>query len=122
MFPASRQWLASLTLIVLAGAATYYMRLGPASTAAGTYFEQVINNDHFVFANSDIALRQTYTGIVALDKGLSVLVAAFLPGAAGLNKASQFQQVYFLLLVAPLIGSWSVEAARGRNKGSLITL
>lgn len=122
MLPASRTWLASLLLLGLAAAATYYMRLGPAATAVGADFEKIMTNEHFVFPNSDIVLRRSYTGIDVLDQGLTFLVAAFLPGAAGINRAFQIQQIYFLFSFAPILGVWSIEAARGRNSGALITL
>lgn len=92
--------------------------MGETSMGLSKPLEEVVNT--LVFPGSDVRLRTVYTGISTIDYGLRFLVAAFLPGAAGWDKNSQIQQIYFLLSFFPIIALWSVEAGRTRNAGSLI--
>ncbi|KAH9210150.1 hypothetical protein DL95DRAFT_393691 [Leptodontidium sp. 2 PMI_412] len=73
------------------------------------------------FQDNDQTLRTNYTGIASLDYGLSFLVAAFLPGAAGWDTNSQVQQIYFLVSLFSIISVLSVEAGRKGNASSFVT-
>ncbi|KAK5162735.1 uncharacterized protein LTR77_011218 [Saxophila tyrrhenica] len=113
--PVARSVVCYATFVGLAVLATYYMRLSPPSNAAGGFFALITEPKPFVFPETDIVLRRTYTGLGPVDMFLSFLVAAFLPGAAGIDRAFQLQQIHFLFSFLPVITVWSVEAAR---KGS----
>jgi hypothetical protein len=63
-------------------------------------------------------IKKSYTGLFALDEGLSFLVTAFLPGAAGWNEAFYWQQFHFLIQLTVAIAIMNVEACRERNRGS----
>jgi hypothetical protein len=65
-------------------------------------------------------MKKDFTGLKIFDEGISLLVAAFLPGAAGWNEAAYWQQFHFLLQITPIIAIMNVEACRERNQGSLI--
>jgi hypothetical protein len=121
-FQASRTWLTTTVFLSMSAVATYYMRIGPASSASGDYFAQILEPEPFMFPDSGVLLRRTYTGIDAIDTFLSFLVAAFLPGASGENKAFQLQQIHFLFSFLPVIAVWSVEAARKVSFWKVISL
>ena len=114
MFHNFRLWLAASTFLALSAVAFYYMRIGPATTSAGGYLERILQPAPFIFPGSKIVLRRDYTGLSQIDAGLSFLVAAFTPGASGLNKASQLQQIHFLYSFTTVISTWSVESEIGR--------
>lgn len=115
--------MASAVLLALSATATYYMRLNhSAGLAVGEHFTTLAQTENFIFPDSEIVLRRSYTGIAAVDTGLSFLVAAFLPGASGLNKAFQLQQAHFLFSFMPVLAILSVEASRERNVRNSIVL
>lgn len=122
--PAARTWIASLLFLALSGAGTYYMRLGPASQAAGKHFEAVLEPGDYRWPESGAILRREYTGIPAVDMGLSFLVAAFYPGVrgAGMNGPFEQQQPYFLMSFGPVLAAMSVEAGRDRNYLTVMSL
>jgi hypothetical protein len=110
------------TLFLFASAvAHYYMHMGPAAIAATDSFTIVAEAKEFYFPDNSFLLRRNYTGVHAIDMGLSFLVAAFLPGAAGWDRNFQLLQAYFLFSFFSLIAVWSVEACRTRNKGRVIS-
>lgn len=115
--PAARTWVTIPIFLALSGAATYYMRLGPASEAAGKFLELVMEPGDFRWPDTDITLRRQYTGIAGVDMGLSFLVAAFYPGVrgAGMSGAFEQQQPFFLMQFGPILAVMAVEAGRDRN-------
>lgn len=100
------------------------MRMGPASQAAGKHFKAVMEPGDYRWPESGRLLRRDYTGIAAVDFGLSFLVAAFYPGVrgAGMNGAFEQQQPYFLMSFGPILAAMSVEAGRSRNYLSVMSL
>lgn len=110
--------------LALSGAAAYYMRFGEASQAAGKYFEAVMEPGDYKWPEAEIILRRQYTGISALDFGLSFLVSAFFPGVrgAGMNASFEQQQPYFLMAFGPILAVMSVEAGRTRNYLTVMSL
>ena len=110
--------------LALAGIATYYMRIGPASQAAGKYFEAVMEGGEYRWPEADHVLRRHYTGIPSVDFALSFLVAAFYPGVrgAGMNGAFEQQEPYFLMQFASILAVFSVEAGRTRNYLTVMSL
>ncbi|KAL5121690.1 hypothetical protein ACEQ8H_000377 [Pleosporales sp. CAS-2024a] len=55
-------------------------------------------------------IRKQYTGLQHVDKGLSVLVTAFLAGPAGWNETFYWQQFHFLHQITGLIAIMNIEA------------
>lgn len=110
--------------LAISGAGLYYMRLGPASSAAGKYFEAVMEPGEYRWPEADHVLRRSYTGVEAVDAGLAFLVAAFFPGVrgAGMNGAFEQQQPYFLMQFGSTLAAISVEAGRDRNWPSVMSL
>jgi hypothetical protein len=109
-------------LIALSAIATYYIYFGSASKALGKTTEQIINSETFIFPGTSMTLQRTYTGIMAVDILLSILVSSFLTGAAGWNEAFRLQQIDFLFSVVPILTMLSSEAARKRNAWTVISL
>lgn len=98
-----------------------HMVFGPAAVAANDDFAVIAQNEDYHFSANGVKLRRGYTGIRALDSGLSFLVAAFLPGAAGWDRNFQLLQAYFLFSFFSVLAIWSIEAARTRNKSRVIS-
>lgn len=65
----------------------------------------------------DVEPRQAYTGLPAIDKILKALVILFMPAISSpINPEQPLQLLYFLSSMLPLIGIFTVEGYRQRNK------
>ncbi len=123
VFPAARQWLATTLFLVMSAIAAYYMHGShPATRTVGTSLAKLSESTTFVFPDSTIELRRTYTGLAPVDAGLSFLVAAFMTGVRGLNDAFRLQQIHFLFSFLPVLTVWSVESARKGSAWAAISL
>ncbi|KAK5662488.1 hypothetical protein OQA88_8400 [Cercophora sp. LCS_1] len=105
--------LLALTFGILAAAATWKMRIQPATEklAAGLG-EGVWERQAHV---NGAPLRMVYTGFPPADSILAFLVAAFMPGIAGWDERFLIQQTYFLPQFFSVISVLAVEAHRRRN-------
>jgi hypothetical protein len=111
--PYNAALLTSFALMAAAGA--WFMRIYSFLNGAPVGFNDIIAaGEH----PNGLRIKKHYTGLTALDEGLSFLVTAFIPGSAGWNEAWYWQQVHFLIQLTPIIAMMNVEACRGRNKGS----
>lgn len=100
---------------VLSALGLWTMRVSTAMNEVPVGFMDIIQTG--VMPNG-LALRKGYTGFAPLDDLLSFLVAAFLPGPTKWNESFYWQQLHFLVQIAPMIAVTTVEACRERNKGS----
>ncbi|KAJ5287811.1 hypothetical protein N7478_003497 [Penicillium angulare] len=65
----------------------------------------------------DVELRQVYTGVPSIDKLLKTLVAIFMPAIMHPSNPEQpLQLLYFLSSMLPLIGIFTIEGYRRRNR------
>jgi hypothetical protein len=110
----SRGWPATLIFLSLSVFAFKEMHLSKPAVAVRQPIQAVVKS--LVFPDQEVELRETYTGIPALDLVFRNLVAAFLPGVAGWDKSFQIQQIYFLFSFFPILTVLAVEA--GRKKAS----
>lgn len=116
-----RGWVASAFFLVVSAYYFYDMRLFPNSVNFSNNFEAIVNAKQYPEV-PNLSIRQDFTGIEGLDRGLVYLVTAFLPGAAGFNPVYQIQQAYFLISFFPLISIYTVEAGRRGMKYAWIYL
>lgn len=115
--PHNTPLLVAFGLFSLAGA--WFMRISIALNDAPVGFLDVVaSGEH----PNGVPIVTHYTGLKALDEGLSFLVTAFLPGSAGWNETYYWQQVHFLTQITTLIAIMNVEACRVRNQGSWLKL
>jgi hypothetical protein len=91
------------------------MRIYPMLKGAPVGFTEA--NETGVHANGT-PIETSYTGLTFLDQGLSFLVTAFLPAAAGWNEAAYWHLFHFLPQLTPFIAITTIEACRERNQGS----
>lgn len=99
---------------------------------AGLYFMRIESAIHGVPVNFDkiclsgkwddgTPLKQSYTGVRAIDFVFTWLVPAFLTGPAGWDEGIRLQQIHFLVNFFAVVSVWNIEAARGRNRGRAIS-
>lgn len=93
----------------------YTMRILTSMTGTPVGFMEMLQSSTFPDGSP---IKKDYTGIPSFDIGLASLVAAFVPGPARWNEAFYWQQIHFLVQIAPVIAVMNVEACRGRNQGS----
>lgn len=75
------------------------------------------------FFDASTSLRQTYTGLRAIDLKLQTLVAVFFPAITGSSGTEvQLQFLYLLSTVLPLMAVITVEGFRPRNNWTLLSL
>jgi hypothetical protein len=113
----SRSWPAILIFLSLSVFGLKEMHLSKPAVAVRQPLQAVVES--LVFPDQEIELRETYTGIPALDLVFRKLAAVFLPGVAGWDKSLQIQQIYFLFSFFPIVAVLSVEAGR-KNASGLI--
>jgi hypothetical protein len=102
-------------LAILASLGAWFMRITTfLNDAPAGFLDVVAAGAH----PNGILIKEGYTGLKHVDKGLSFLVSAFLPGAAGWNEAFYWQQFHFLLQLTAIFAIMNVEACRERNRGS----
>ncbi|KAH4127099.1 hypothetical protein HBH68_065640 [Parastagonospora nodorum] len=106
-----------ITFALLSAAGAWFMRVSLILYDAPKDFLEVVQAG--VYPNGT-PIKKDYTGLAPLDEGLSFLVAAFLPGAAGWNETFYWQQFHFLIQITGLIAIMNVEACRERNSASWI--
>jgi hypothetical protein len=92
----------------------YWMRYSPVARTVRSYIEPLMFSDvPFHWPNTSLLIRQYYTGVAAIDRGLRVEVIGYLPGAgAGFSAEARAQQMSFLGQMGGLVGVMSIEAAR----------
>jgi len=104
-----------LLFTVLAAIGLYTMRITTTINGIPVDFLESIQAGTLINGSP---IKRDYTGIQLLDQGLSFLVAAFVYGPAGWNEPYYWQQIHFLVQIAPIIVVMTVEACRERNQGS----
>jgi len=112
----SRGWVGTFTALLFISMsllATKEMRLSKESISLGEPIAAAAST--LSFPDNGHPLRASYTGIEPVDAGLRFLVAAFLPAAAGWDKGSQIQQIYFLISFFSVVSVWSIESTRNNN-------
>ncbi|KAL1644187.1 hypothetical protein SLS58_004467 [Diplodia intermedia] len=67
-------------------------------------------------------LKQTFTGIPAIDSTLSILCWAFSKGVAGDDPNQRIQCLYFMIMLLPIAFIWTVEGYRFGNHHSLVSI
>lgn len=71
--------------------------------------------------DSNIQLRQRYTGIAAIDTKIKILVAIFYPAVTGATGPEQpLQLLYFLSAMLPMVAVITIEGFRPRHKWTLL--
>jgi len=93
------------------------MRIGLVLADAPVGFLDVVQSGAHP---NGVPIKKNYTGLGLLDEGISFLVTAFMPGAAGWNETFYWQQVHFLLQFGVMGAIMNVEACRERNRGSVL--
>ncbi|EXJ70237.1 uncharacterized protein A1O5_06305 [Cladophialophora psammophila CBS 110553] len=93
--------------------AVYMLRIASIKSGVADKMEHITTINHFT--EHPLPLRTTYTGIAAVDKGLSFLVAAFMNGAAGWDKGFFVFMMYFLFSFFSILAIWAIESCRERN-------
>lgn len=81
-----------------------------------------INPDGWTFRFVDHPLKETYTGIPAIDFTLSLLVWCFSNGVAGDDPNFRLQCLYFMVMLIPIALIWTIESYRNGNYRSLVSL
>lgn len=107
--------LTTFVLISMAGA--WFMRISLVLKDAPVGFLGMLESG---MHPNGVPMKEDYTGVYFIDKGLSLLVAAFLPGPAGWNEVYYWQQFHFLPQLVGIITVMTVESCRGRNQGSWV--
>jgi len=119
----SRGWVGTFTaflFISMSILAAKEMRLSKESLSVGEPMAAAAST--LSFPDNGRPLRASYTGIEPADAGLRFLVIAFLPAAAGWDKGSQIQQIYFLVSFFSVVSLWSIESTRNNNARGLTRL
>lgn len=81
-----------------------------------------INPDGWTSKFVDHPLKETYTGIPAIDFTLSLLVWCFSNGVAGDDPNFRLQCLYFMVMLIPMALIWTIESYRNGNYRSLVSL
>ncbi|KAH7012377.1 FAD binding domain-containing protein [Macrophomina phaseolina] len=81
-----------------------------------------INPDGWTSNFMDHPLKETYTGILAVDFILSQLVWCFSKGVSGDEPNQRLQCLYFMIMLIPVTLIWTVEGYRNGNHKSLVSL
>ncbi|KAK6216063.1 hypothetical protein LQW54_003838 [Pestalotiopsis sp. IQ-011] len=103
---------------LFSAAGLYFMRIENAMNGVPIDFERVCTEG--VWADGT-PVKQTYTGIDAVDAAFRWLVPAFLTGPAGWDRGVQLEQIHFLVNFFAVVGIWNVEACRARNRGRALS-
>ncbi|KAF1915378.1 hypothetical protein BDU57DRAFT_451116 [Ampelomyces quisqualis] len=103
------------TFMMISMAGAWFMRISLILEDAPVGFNDMIKSG--VHPNG-VPVKEDFTGLFYLDKGLSFLVAAFLSGPAGWNEVYYWQQFHFLPQLIAIIAMMTVESYRERNQGS----
>ena len=109
-----------MTYLSLSAIAVYYMRIVPDSFNVSDQMVKIIESGRFT--QTGMSLRREYTGIPSLDYGLSFLVVAFTPFAAGFDQGAYWQALHFLLSFGPVVSIWAVESCRRGNERAMVSL
>jgi len=108
----------TLILAAICGLCTWMMRVRTILEGFPVDFNEDVF-EHKRLSNG-LPLKTNYTGVMPVDSLLSMLVAAFIPGSAGLSRPFQLQQIYFLAQFSAVIFVNTVESHRSRNAGLAI--
>ncbi|KAK1750462.1 hypothetical protein QBC47DRAFT_121375 [Echria macrotheca] len=110
--PVSRPFTTPLVVVfaLLAVTGLWYMRVEVVLSGIPVGFDELIYEKHQLADGSP--LQTKFIGLPPVDGLLSMLVGAFMGGAAGWEPHIQIQQWYFLLQWFPVICVWTVESHR----------
>ena len=108
-----RTWSLITFYLTLTCLGIYGMRVMPVTQLGiDKYMDNVVITGKFP---NGVPLRNRYTGISAVDAGLTYFMVAFLDGSSGWDKDFKFQQSYFLISFYGILSIYEVEASRSRS-------
>jgi hypothetical protein len=96
----------------------YFLRVENALNGVPVDFEKVVADGQWA---DGTPIKQTYTGVAAIDFVFHWLVPAFIAGPAGFDQGVRLQQIHFLVNFFGILAIWNVEACRLRNRGRIIS-
>ncbi|KAH6652007.1 hypothetical protein BKA67DRAFT_660778 [Truncatella angustata] len=96
----------------------YFMRIESAIHGVPINFEKICTEGRW---EDGTLIKQTYTGIKAVDFLFTWLVPAFLTGPAGWDEGIRLQQIHFLVNFFAVLSIINIEAVRQRNNGRIIS-
>ncbi|KAF7537311.1 hypothetical protein G7054_g3848 [Neopestalotiopsis clavispora] len=120
-YPGGRRPLQALTVTIFALfsiAGFYFLRVENALNGVPVDFEKVVADGQWA---DGTPIKQTYTGVAAIDFVFHWLVPAFIAGPAGFDQGVRLQQIHFLVNFFGILAIWNVEACRLRNRGRIIS-
>jgi hypothetical protein len=121
-FPTAREPLGGALYVVyllLAFTAFRLLLLAGKDNGMWSSLREVIINQ--LIPDSNIQLRQKYTGIEAIDMKLKILVAIFYPAVTGASSPEQpLQLLYFLSAMLPMVAIITIEGFRPRHRWTLL--
>jgi hypothetical protein len=121
-YPGGRRPLQALTVTIFALfsiAGFYFLRVEGALNGVPVDFDKVVTNGWWA---DGTPIKQTYTGVAAIDFVFRWLVPAFIAGPAGFDQGVRLQQIHFLVNFFGILAILNVEACRLRNRGRIISL
>ncbi|KAK9416112.1 hypothetical protein SUNI508_09885 [Seiridium unicorne] len=110
--------LAILVFALFSLAGFYFMRIQNARNGVPVDFDKICMSGQW---SDGTPIKQTYTGVKAIDFAFTWLVPAFLTGPAGWDEGVRLQQVHFLVNFFAVVCIWNIEASRKRNQGKIIS-
>ncbi|KAK6086305.1 FAD binding domain-containing protein [Seiridium cupressi] len=110
--------LAILVFALFSFAGFYFMRIQNALNGVPVDFDRICMSGQW---SDGTPIKQTYTGVKAIDFAFTWLVPAFLTGPAGWDEGVRLQQVHFLVNFFAVVCIWNIEASRKRNQGKIIS-
>jgi hypothetical protein len=113
----SSRWILYLLYFSLSASGIYYFHFSPASQIGAKHLN-ALSSTSVPFAYPDhpaVIIRRVYTGLPIPDSILTSVVTVFLAGPAGFSEHIRFQQINFLLNLAPLAVVFSIESIRAKR-------
>lgn len=107
-----------LIFALFSAAGFYFMRIENAINGVPIDFDRICMSGKW---NDGTPIKQSYTGLRAIDVIFTWLVPAFITGPAGWDEGIRLQQIHFLVNFFAVVSIWNIEAARKRNQGRLIS-
>ncbi|ETS75493.1 hypothetical protein PFICI_12437 [Pestalotiopsis fici W106-1] len=120
-YPGGRRpltWLTVVCFALFSIAGFYFMRIENSINGVPVDFEKVVTSGQWA---DGTPIKQTYTGVEAIDFVFRWLVPAFIAGPAGYDQGVRLQQIHFLVNFFAVVAIWNVEASRQRNRGSALS-